>query len=195
MAKQQAAQLLFNHLDLLTSLESTQPVLDLACGDGRNGLVLAESGVDVVFADKSESALAGIDAHLTATSLPGSCWQVDLEVADINPLAERQFSAILGFRYLHRPLFPALIAATMPTGLVIYETFTTENRRFGRPNNPNFLLQPGELEAIFQDWEIIYSFEGILKKPERAVAQIVARKPGIGNTLCLERKSTGLGRP
>ncbi|MCF6239196.1 MAG: SAM-dependent methyltransferase, partial [Candidatus Marinimicrobia bacterium] len=50
-------------VDLLTSLGSTQPVLDLACGDGRNGLVLAESGVDVVFADKSESALAGIDAH------------------------------------------------------------------------------------------------------------------------------------
>ncbi|MCF6225147.1 MAG: methyltransferase domain-containing protein [Xanthomonadales bacterium] len=183
MAEQKAAQLLLDHLDLLTSLESAKPVLDLACGDGRNGLLLAESGVDVVFADKSESALAEVDTHLIAASLPGSCWEVDLEVADINPLAERQFSAILGFRYLHRPLFPALIAATMPTGLVVYETFTTENRHFGRPNNPDFLLRPGELEAIFHGWEIIHSFEGIFKNPERAVAQIIARKPGIADTL------------
>lgn len=177
MAKQQAAQLLRDHLDLLTSLENTMPVLDLACGDGRNGLLLAERGMNVVFADKSESALAGIDAHLKQVSQPGSSWQVDLEATDINPLANCQFSAILGFRYLHRPLFPALIAATMPGGLVVYETFTTENRRFGRPNNSDFLLRPGELEAIFQGWEIIYSYEGIRNNPQRMVAQLVARKP------------------
>lgn len=177
MARQQAAQLLLDHLDLLTSLDKTEPILDLACGDGRNGLLLAQRGMEVIFADKSQPALAGIEAQLAAASLTGSSWQIDLELAGINPLTERQFSVILGFCYLHRPLFPALMAATMPAGLVVYETFTTENRRFGRPNNPDFLLQAGELEVIFHAWEIIHSFEGVLKHPQRAVAQIVARKP------------------
>jgi len=30
---------------------------------------------------------------------------------------------------------------------------------------------------MFQDWEMIDHFEGNLKNPDRAVAQIVARKP------------------
>ena len=61
--------------------------------------------------------------------------------------------------------------------MVIYETFTTENRRFGRPNNPAFLLQRGELNALFEDWEVIHHYEGTQQHPERAIAQIVARKP------------------
>lgn len=177
MAETLAAGLLLDHLQLLTSLDHTEPVLDLACGTGRNGLALAAEGVPVVFADKSADALTTLEAHLLELNLPGSSWRVDLEQAGINPLSGHGFSAILVFRYLHRPLLPMLKEVILPGGLMVYETFTTDNRRFGRPNNPDFLLRSQELKEIFQGWEIIHSFEGVLQNPDRAVAQIVARKP------------------
>lgn len=177
----ESQNLLLDHLDLLTDLDHSLPVLDLACGTGRNGLILAQHGIPVVFADKSATALEVVEQNLTTERLPGRIWQVDLEQADFNPLSGRHFSAIIGFRYLHRPLFPSLMAAVKPGGLVIYATFTIDNLRFGRPNNPDFLLRPGELKTTFQNWEIIFHFEGILPNPDRAIAQIVVRKPGNGN--------------
>jgi hypothetical protein len=42
-----------------------------------------------------------------------------------------------------------LLAALAPDGVLIYETFAAGNERYGRPSNPAFLLQPGELlEAV-----------------------------------------------
>jgi len=172
-----AAKLVLDHIDLLTKLDRSLPVLDLACGAGQNGLMLARRGVPVVFADRSSSDLDTIERHLTKEGLPGNTWEIDLEQPSVSPFSNDAYSAIIVFRYLHRPLFPALLSAVKPGGLVVYETFTIANRQFGRPNNPDFLLQPGELISLFQDWEIIHKFEGILEKPDRAVAQVVARKP------------------
>ena len=175
-------KLLADHLDLLTELDRSLPVLDLACGSGRNGLVLAQQGIPVVFADRSVADLEQIDRQLTEGGLPCRTWQVDLEQPGSEPLAGLQFSAIMCFRYLHRPIFPALMKAVVPGGLVIYETFTTGNRRFGRPNNLNFLLRPGEFKTIFRDWQSVFYFEGDLQDPDRNIAQLVARKPGLDNT-------------
>ena len=177
MPKQLAARLLLDHLDLLTDLDSSLPVLDLACGKGRNGLALAEQGVSVLFADRSASALKVVEQRLLAAGLPGRVWQVDLEQPGARLFGKNSFSAVLGFCYLHRPLFPALKQAVIAGGLVIYETFTVEQSNFGRPHNPDFLLRPGELREYFHSWEIIYQFEGIRRNPDRGIAQIVARKP------------------
>ncbi len=168
---------LLAHLSVLKDPDWSHPVLDLACGTGDNGLVLANQDIPVVFADRSGTALEVVKQQISESDLPGRLWQVDLEKDGINPFAGHLFSAIICFRYLHRPLFPALLDAVIPGGVVVYETFTTENRRFGRPSNPDFLLQPGELNARFEDWEVIHHHEGIQQHPERAVAQIVARKP------------------
>lgn len=169
-----------SHEALLSFLDSDTkrvfPVLDLACGTGRSGLSLVQRKIPVMFADRSPTALGGIRQQLSDNNLPGQVWQVDLEQADINPFAGQAFSAAICFRYLHRPLFPHLLNAVEPDGLVIYETFTIENRRFGRPANPDFLLKEGELETLFPNWEIIHYYEGIQHHPDRAIAQIVARK-------------------
>jgi len=170
-------EILLDYLDAPANTDRVWPMLDLACGTGRNGLKLARRGIPVVFADRSSTALAEIEQQLSKSKLPGRVWLVDLEQANINPFDGQFFSAVVCFRYLHRPLFPHLLNAVEPGGLVIYETFTTGNRRFGRPNNPDFLLEPGELKTWFQNWEIIHCYEGIQHSPDRAIAQIVARKP------------------
>ena len=174
-------EVLLDYLDAPVNTGCVWPVLDLACGTGRSGLKLAGRGIGVVFADRSTTALEEVEQHLSKAKLTGRVWQVDLEQAGINPFDGQLYSAIVCFRYLHRPLFPDLLNAVEPGGLVIYETFTAGNRRFGRPNNPDFLLEPGELKTCFQNWEILHYYEGIQHSPDRAIAQIVARKPVAGS--------------
>jgi SAM-dependent methyltransferase len=165
--------------ELASSLETgtERSVLDLACGRGRSGLILANRNTPVVFADRAATALDNIRQTLLDRELPGRTWQIDLEQPGINPLDKQVFSAVVCFRYLYRPLFPYLMQAVEPGGLVVYETFTTDNRQFGRPTNPDYLLRPGELRELFQSWQILHYYEGIQHEPDRAIAQIVARKP------------------
>ena len=55
--------------------------------------------------------------------------------------------------------------------------FTTEQKQFGRPKNPNYLLRDNELLENFDGWEIIDYFQGVKRNPQRAIASLVARKP------------------
>lgn len=165
---------------------SRAPALDLACGTGRNGLFLLASGIPVVFADRDSPSLEHIKQHLAAQPCErqrklARFWQVDLEIPDTHPLDAQTFGAILVFRYLHRPLLAGIKEAVTPGGLVIYETFTVEQAKIGRPRNPDFLLRHGELRDCFREWDILHYFEGIERDPasgqRRAIAQLVAEKP------------------
>ncbi len=167
--------LLLAHADLFAHLRG--PVLDLACGDGHNGIFLASKGCHVVLADRSEEILVRARTLAEEQGIEVSLWQVDLEKGTDNPLQDDHYDAILVFRYLHRPLMPCIKKALRKNGLVAYETFTVDQPRFGKPHNPDFLLKRGELLEWCLGWDVIYQFEGILQNPERAVAQIVCRKP------------------
>ena len=82
------------------------------------------------------AALAGIAGIVVQQSdLENGLW----------PLAGLQFDGVIVTNYLHRPLFPRILDALSPTGLLVYETFAAGNERFGKPSNPDFLLRPGEL--------------------------------------------------
>jgi tellurite methyltransferase len=167
--------LLMDHVDLFGGLDG--PILDLACGDGHNGVFLASKGYPVVLADVSEEALGQARALAGEQGVKVSLWQIDLEKSEGNPFIDDDYRAVLVFRYLHRPLMPCIKKALKRGGLIIYETFTVDQPQFGKPKNPDFLLTHGELLKWFEGWEAIYQFEGILQNPERAIAQIVCRKP------------------
>ncbi len=153
------------------------PVLDLACGTGENGLFLAGLNLPVVLADRSPQALAVARRSAQGQGLKAEFWEVDLETGT-NPLQEEYYRAILVFHYLYRPLIPMLRKGIREGGILIYETFTSEQPKYGRPHNPDHLLQPGELADWFEDWQIIHYFEGLFENPRRAMAQIVCRKLG-----------------
>ncbi|WP_019613369.1 hypothetical protein [Psychromonas ossibalaenae] len=146
-----ASALLKQHLSLLK--QNAKPVLDLACGSGRNGLYLLKHNIPTVFADKSTLALEKITA-LALMPAP-HCRQVDFETNQQHLQAD-SYQAIIVFRYLHRPLMEQIKQAVCSGGIVIYETFTIENRQFGRPNREQFLLQPGELKQLFNGWQCLY---------------------------------------
>ena len=181
-----ASALLTAHLGAIRSAAREGPVLDLACGTGRNGLYLLQENIPVVFADRAPTALQQVQSSLESPACRdcrklASLWQVDLELAQDSPLAANAYGAILVFRYLHRPLLPAIRNAISPGGLLVYETFTVDQAAYGRPKNPDFLLQANELLDCFGDWTVVHSFEGVVESEtsaaKQAIAQIVAVKP------------------
>jgi tellurite methyltransferase len=171
------APLLLDHWVLLEKEQPDGPVLDLACGDGHNGVFLASKGLSVCCWDISSDALSRARKLADDHGVEIAFRQVDLEKEGDNPLPKDTFIGIVVFRYLYRPLIDCIKKALKKGGILIYETFTVGQPKFGKPHNPDFLLKRGELSEWFADWVILHHFEGIMSGPERAVAQIVCRKP------------------
>lgn len=171
------APLLLDHWALFEKDLPDGPILDLACGDGYNGIFLAGKGFSITCWDVSSDALSRARKSAADHGVEIAFRQVDLEREGDNPLPKDAFKGIVLFRYLHRPLIDCIKKALKKGGILIYETFTVDQPKFGKPHNPNFLLKQGEMYGWFADWEILHHFEGIMPDPERAVAQIVCRKP------------------
>lgn len=107
-------------------------------------------GFSVVLADRSEEALSLAENKARAEGLSVRVWQIDLEQEGVNPLEGNSFGSILVFRYLHRPLIACVAKSLKQGGILMYETFTTEQARFGKPKNPAHLLKARELLSWFQ---------------------------------------------
>ena len=119
-------------------------VLDLAAGSGRHSLYLAKLGFRVLAVDRDAGALelleqskGGLAIQIEQHDLEGSSW----------PLADRTglFDAVVVTNYLYRPYLDRLPDLLSEGGILIYETFAHGNAAFGKPSNPDFLLQAGEL--------------------------------------------------
>lgn len=137
-------------------------ILDVACGSGRHSRYLAQLGYDVVAVDRDPAPdLEGIARVVTA----------DLEAGDW-PFPGQKFSGIVVANYLHRALIPHLLAALDANGVLIYETFARGNEQFGKPSNPHFLLEPGELlEFVRGKLKIIAYEDLIVSDPKPAAVQ------------------------
>jgi SAM-dependent methyltransferase len=144
-------------------------VLDLAAGHGRHALFFAARGAQVVAIDRDADALAAF------TGSPG----VETRVADVEhgdwPFTAERFDAIVVVHYLHRTLFPHLLASLAADGVLLYETFATGNAAYGKPSNPDFLLEPDELLEIARETLTVVAFEqGRVDGAQPAVIQRLA---------------------
>ena len=157
--------------------------LDLACGRGRHALAAAAAGLDVLAVDRRAKVLGELSAEAAAGAAhPGRvrCAVLDLEGAERPALRGTElFSCVFVFRYLHRPLMPWIEDVLQPGGLLIYETFTTAQRRLGwGPSRDAFLLAPGELPLLFPRLEIECYVEGPSGDPKNPeTGRLVARRP------------------
>jgi len=141
-------------------------VLDLACGGGRHARYLAGMGFEVLAVDIDAAALqslAGIEGVQTlAADLEGAPW----------PFGGERFDGIVVTRYLHRPLLLPLVGALAPGGVLIYETFAAGNERYGRPQNPDFLLAAGELLELARGRLRVVAYEDLfVEMPRPAMMQ------------------------
>jgi SAM-dependent methyltransferase len=157
-----------------TLLPPSGVALDVACGRGRNSFWLAARGFVVTAVDRDEDAIAAIRQEAAARQVAIEAGVLDLETGSPD-LGTSRYDLILVVNYLHRPLFPRLLTALRPGGVLVYETFTRAQARRGKPSNPAFLLEPGELRARTAELTPLAEREGLFDG--REVASLVARKP------------------
>lgn len=141
-------------------------VLDVASGSGRHARYFATLGYPVEAVDRDPSVLAGLAGipgiHASCADLEGGAW----------PYQGEQFAGIVVANYLHRPLFPHLLAVLARDGVLIYETFAAGNGRYGRPSNPAFLLNPGELLEVVSGRLRVVAYEDLfVSEPKPAMVQ------------------------
>ena len=124
-------------------------------------------GLKVSAVDRDAQALATIEA-------PVICHVADLE-AGVWPFAGERFDAVIVTNYLFRPRFSEMCGLLAPGGLLIYETFARGNERYGKPSNPDFLLEPGELLARCAEagLAVIAYEDGVTRGSRRARVQRV----------------------
>jgi SAM-dependent methyltransferase len=158
----------------LPRLAPSARVLDLACGSGRHARLLAAQKHPVLAVDRDSEALAALRA------LPG----ISVMVADLEgeawPLAGQRFAGVIVTNYLWRPRLSDVCALLAPGGVLIYETFMAGNDAYGKPSNPDFLLQPGELRAVASaaGLRVLDFAEGYSASP----------KPGMRQAICAVRE-------
>ena len=141
-------------------------MLDLACGRGRHTRFFLGRGHPVTAVDIDVGGLANLEEQSRLEVV-----QADLENAPW-PLPGRRFGAVVVTNYLWRPLFPMILEAVADGGILLYETFAVGNDAYGRPTNPEFLLEPGELIDRVRDCLLIAVYEhGYLEQPRSAIVQ------------------------
>lgn len=145
-------------------------VLDLAAGGGRHSRFFLAAGHPVVALDRDLSGLADLQGAPGLTTMA-----VDLEDGRPFPLAGESFACVVVTNYLYRPLLPALIAAVAVGGVLLYETFARGNEVFGKPSNPDYLLNPGELlDAVRGQLRVMAYEDLIVSQPRPAAVQRIA---------------------
>jgi SAM-dependent methyltransferase len=161
---------LLEHVHLLPSAGEA---LDVASGTGRNAIWMAQRGLSTLALDRDATAVALLREEARRLGLPLRADVLDLEQGSA-ALPGEAFDLIVVVHYLHRPLFPDLKAALRPHGMLLYETFTRAQAERGRPTNPAFLLEPGELRELVQPLEIVVEREGDFEG--KMLASVIARR-------------------
>lgn len=143
-------------------------VLDVACGSGRHLRWLRSQGFAVTGVDRDAAAVEPLRDF-------GRVIVADIENAPW-PLVGETFDAVIVTNYLWRPLLATIVASVAPGGVLIYETFAAGNGAFGKPSNPDFLLQPGELLWTCATLQVVAYEDGLLDGPPRRIQRIAARR-------------------
>lgn len=154
--------------------------LDLACGNGRNAVYLAEHGYDVDAIDIAEPALQIVRGAARERGLAINTIRADL---DDHLLPTETYDLVITSFFLNRGLAPQVKDALKPGGMVLHEQHYVTDSDVSGPDTPLFRLQPNELLRLFPDFRVRFFSEGLEWEPDReggrlvALQRLVAQKP------------------
>ena len=151
--------------------------LDMATGEGRNAVFLAQHGFEVDAVDISEKGLKKVKKLAREKGVKINTFLVDL---DRHPIGKERYDLIADFYFLRRRLIPRIKKGLKKGGKVIFETYLLEHRKLGTggPKQAKYFLKPNELLHLFQDFRVLFYREGIFREGGRgkAVASLIAEK-------------------
>jgi len=147
-------------------------VLDLAMGEGRNGVFLATKGFEVLGLDISEKGLQ--KAHRLAAS---ANVEIETRVVDLenHRLKKNAYDVILCTYYMQRDLFLQFKDALKPGGMVVVETYNEDDvAKYGNIRK-KWALGKNELLHTFKGFKVI-RYQAYDSGVE-AYSSIIAQKP------------------
>ena len=126
-------------------------VLDVAMGEGRNGIYLATQGFEVTGLDISEKGLA--KAHKLAEK---NNVTIETRVVDLENfvLPSNTYDVILCTYYMQRDLFQQFQSALKPGGMILVETYNEDYLKYARFSR-KWALDTNELLDIFKGMRVI----------------------------------------
>lgn len=146
--------------------------LDLAMGEGRNGVFLAARGFQVTGLDISARGLEKAQRLAKEQGVTLETQVVDLDSVE---LEREAYEVILCTYYLQRNLFPQIKNALKPGGMAVVETYTLDHLKYRPDFNRTYLIEQNELLDLFRDFKIIrYQVEDT---GQAAYASIIAQRP------------------
>jgi 2-polyprenyl-3-methyl-5-hydroxy-6-metoxy-1,4-benzoquinol methylase len=151
--------------------------LDIATGEGKNAVFLAQQGFEVDAVDISEKGLKKARKLAREKGVKINTSLIDL---DQYPIEKEQYDLIADFYFLKRRLIPRIKKGLKKGGKLIFQTYLLEHRALGTggPKQAKYFLKPNELIKLFGDFRILFYREGIFREGGRkkAVASIIAEK-------------------
>lgn len=168
---QNPSSFLIQEIERIKRLAPGKTALDVASGEGRNSVFLAQHGFKVTALDISD---VGIDKGRERARKAGVAidfQQVDLDEFEIQP----KYDLIINFNFLLRPLLQKEVQALNPGGLIMVDTIM-QSPLLMTLHNPDFLLKKGELRTIFEAFtgEIITAEE--LNQGDMPTARVFFKK-------------------
>lgn len=162
---------LVQEIERIKKLSPGSDALDIACGEGRNSVYLAQHGFRVVALDISDVGLAKGRIRAQAKGVDIDFRRVDLD----NCIIEGTFDLILNFNFLMRELIPSEVESLKPGGLLLFDTMMSSELS-PQSHNPDYLLKSGELRRMFETFngDILYSEESCCD--EMPTARLLFRK-------------------
>lgn len=148
--------------------------LDIACGEARNSLFLAERGFQVTALDISDIGLAKGRERADKLGLEIDFRQVDLQEV----VLEGQYDLVLNFNFLMRKLIPYEVAVLAPKGILLFDTIR-ESPTLLQSHNPDYLLKHGELKQLFAEYEGEILFFEETDAGEMPTARLMFRKAAL----------------
>jgi len=151
--------------------------LDIAAGEGRNAVFLAQYGFEVDAVDISEKGLKKARKLAKVRGVKINTFLVDLDQYQVE---KERYDLIANFYFLKRRLIPRIKKGLKKGGRVIFETYLLEHRELGTggPKETKYFLKPNELLRLFKDSRILFYREGIFREggKKKAVASLIAEK-------------------
>ena len=151
--------------------------LDIASGEGRNAVFLAQNGFEVDAVDISEKGLKKARKLAREKGAKVNAFLVDLDHYQIE---KERYDLIADFYFLKRRLIPKIRKGLKKGGKVIFETYLLEHRTLavGGPKQARYFLKPNELLRFFKDFRILFYREGIFREggKRKAIASLIAQK-------------------
>lgn len=146
--------------------------LDLAAGEGRNGVFLAKNGFDVLGLDISEVGLQKAQKLAAENNVTIETRAVDLETTK---LEKNTYDVVVCMYYMQRDLFPQIKESLKSGGMVVVETHNVDYLKYSPGFPKKYALQTNELLEIFKDFKIIRYQSN--DNGKNAYSSIIAQKP------------------